>query len=95
MSRYVNRPDTEQRNEKVRAVLRNSLVPMAPTAIAKAISEEWCCYGGNPSGACSAPISAVLKRIGAVGVKGKWSLPDASRLAGKADDKGGSDADQA
>lgn len=69
------RPTAEERNEKVRAVLRNALQPMAPTAIAKAICEEWCCYGGVPGGANSAPISQVLKRIGAVGIKGKWVLP--------------------
>lgn len=74
MSRYANRPTTEQRNEKVRAVLRNALKPMAPTEIARAICEEWCCYGGKAYGAHSAAISPVLKRIGAVGVKGKWSL---------------------
>lgn len=65
----------EQRNEKVRAVLKKTLRPMSPTEIAREICERWCCYGGSPCGAHSAPISAVLKRIGAVGEKGKWSLP--------------------
>lgn len=65
----------KHRNEKVIAVLRESLRPLAPTEIARQICEEWCCYGGIPSGAHSAAISPVLKRIGAVGVKGKWSLP--------------------
>ncbi|MDQ1921674.1 hypothetical protein [Massilia pseudoviolaceinigra] len=75
MSRIASRPGAEERNEKVRAVLLASKAPMTPTAIAAAICEEWCCYNGRPAGACSAPISPVLKRIGAVGVKGKWSLP--------------------
>lgn len=70
-----NKVTAEQRNEKVRAVLRNSIHPLPPTAIARIICEEWCCYGGKAGGAHSAAISAVLKRIGAVGVKGKWSLP--------------------
>ena len=65
----------EERNNKVRAVLKDALRPMAPTEIARQICEEWCCYGGKASGAHSAAISPVLKRIGAVGGKGKWSLP--------------------
>ena len=70
------KPSAEERNEKVRAVLRSTLGPMTPTAIAAAIGEEWCCWNGKPSGAHSAPISPVLKRIGAVKVvHGKWSLP--------------------
>lgn len=77
MSRIASRPGAEERNEKVRAVLRESTHPMSPTQIAKAIAEEWCCYDGKSSGACSAPISAVLKRIGAVRIAaaGKWALP--------------------
>lgn len=71
----MSKVTAQQRDEKVRSVLREAIRPMSPTAIAQAISEEWCCYGGKPSGACSAPISTVLKRIGAVGGKGKWSLP--------------------
>lgn len=78
MTAAVIRPSAEQRNEKVRAVLRNALHPIAPTAIAAAISEEWCCYGGKPSGASSAASSPVLKRIGAVSVKGKWTLVGAA-----------------
>ncbi len=64
-----------ERDEKVRAVLRAAIGPMAPTAIAAQISESWCCWNGKPSGAHSAAISPILKRIGAVGAKGKWALP--------------------
>jgi len=71
----MNKFTAEHRNEKVREVLRESITPLAPTQIAQRICEEWCCYGGKASGAHSAAISPVLKRIGAVGVKGKWSLP--------------------
>ena len=71
--------DTEHRNAAVLRVLRAADGPMTPTQIAAQIAEGWCCYGGCPSGATSAPISAVLKRIGAVrGPKfGTWLPPAA------------------
>lgn len=71
--------DTQHRNAAVLRVLRAAAGPMTPTAIAAQIAEPWCCYGGRPSGATSAPISAVLKRIGAVrGPKfGTWTAPAA------------------
>ena len=77
MTAAVIRPNAEQRNEKVRAVLRNALRPMSPSQIAAAICEEWCCWDSKPAYAKSAAISPVLKRIGAVreiGGRGLWSL---------------------
>ena len=71
MTAAVIKPNAEQRNEKVRAVLRNALQPMAPSAIAAAIGEPWCCCGIY---GISAAISPVCKRIGAVRVKGGWTL---------------------
>jgi len=65
----------EERNSKVSTVLKEALRPMTPTDIARQICEDWCCFGGKASGAHSAAISPVLKRIGAVGIKGKWSMP--------------------
>lgn len=62
----------EERNEKVRAVLREALKPIGPSEIGKLIGEDWCCYGIY---GLSAPITPICRRIGAVGVKGKWSLP--------------------
>lgn len=61
-----------ERDAKVRAVLESATEPMGPSAIATRIGEPWCCYG---SFGCSAPITPICRRIGAVGVKGKWSLP--------------------
>lgn len=63
---------TEERNAKVRAVLEASNEPMGPSAIAEKIGESWCCYG---SYGVSAPITPICRRIGAIGVKGKWHLP--------------------
>ncbi len=67
--------DTQHRNAAVLRVLRAADGPMAPTDIARAIDEPWCC----PFGPTSAPISPVLKRIGAVkGPKfGTWLPPAA------------------
>jgi hypothetical protein len=65
---------TEHRNAAVLKVLQEADGPMTPTKIAKKINEPWCC----PWGPCSAPISPVLKRIGAVRVvhsAGKWIKP--------------------
>ncbi|RTL42962.1 MAG: hypothetical protein EKK53_11205 [Burkholderiales bacterium] len=69
--------DTQHRNAAVLRVLKAASGPLTPTQIAASISEPWCCYGGTPNGATSAPISAVLKRIGAVkGPKfGTWLAP--------------------
>jgi hypothetical protein len=66
----------QEREDQVRAVLKDAIHPMAPQQIARIICKEWCCYGGKASGATSAPVSVVLKRIGAVAVKrGLWILP--------------------
>lgn len=61
---------TEQRNEKVRAVLIAALKPLGPTEIARCIGEGWC-GGRYPQSNC---ITPVCRRIGAVAVKGKYSL---------------------
>ena len=62
----------EERNADVLAVLRAHPEGLTPTAIAQMINKPWCC----PFGACSAPVSPVLKRIGAVAVRrGVWTAP--------------------
>lgn len=68
----------EIRNEKVRAVLLAATEPIGPSEIGRRIGEPWCCYGIY---GLSAPITPICRRIGAVGIKGKWSLPkyDASK----------------
>lgn len=74
MTRITTRPGAQERNEKVRAVLRAALKPIGPTEIARSIGEPWCGSLGYPS---SAAITPILKRIGAVRVvaAGKWALP--------------------
>lgn len=65
---------TDQRNEKVRAVLASTQLALGPTEIARRIDEPWCKSEGYfQSGA----IVPVLRRIGAVGIKGKYTLPAA------------------
>lgn len=63
----------EHRNNKVKSVLAHALGPISPSDIARQINEEWC-HDGYPS---SAAIAPVLKRIGAVGNKGRWTLAGA------------------
>lgn len=67
-----------ERNKKVLAVLYAAKWPIGPTDIAREIREGWCCYDilRWHATACSAPITPILKRIGAVRHKGgKWSAP--------------------
>jgi hypothetical protein len=62
----------EERNEKVRAVLKAAIAPMTPSQIAEQIKEDWCWsrWGSN-----TAAISPICKRIGAVAVRrGQWVL---------------------
>lgn len=61
----------EHRNEKVRAVLAESLTPVGPSEIGRRIGEPWCCGSGY---GYSAPITPVCRRIGAINTKGKYSL---------------------
>ncbi len=68
---------SQERDEKVRAVLRIANEPLSPSEIARRIKEPWCCDGGF---GMSAPITPICKRIGAVGDKGKWSLAKPSVL---------------
>lgn len=66
----------EERNEKVRAVLRDALSPLGPTEIARRINEDWCVFPGIDRGyPQSAKITPICRRIGAIGVKGKYTLP--------------------
>lgn len=63
---------TEDRNAKVLAVLSASDKPIGPTEIARRINEPWCkCQGYFQSSV----IVPVLRRIGAVGAGGRYSLP--------------------
>lgn len=61
---------TEHRNAAVLRVLNEATGPLTPTQIASKIGEPWCRDG-------SAPISPVLKRIGAVKAEkfGQWLKP--------------------
>ncbi|MDB5937493.1 MAG: hypothetical protein JWQ01_4837 [Massilia sp.] len=74
----------EDRNAKVRAVLLAATEPLGPSRIGELINEKWSCYRVSSAisrqGAAigregkSAAITPICRRIGAVGVKGKWSL---------------------
>lgn len=67
----------EARNELVRAVLLAATEPLGPTEIARRINQPWCVIkdDGFPAFAMSAPITPILRRIGAIGIKGKYMLP--------------------
>jgi hypothetical protein len=61
-----------ERNAAVLAELQKAPNGLTPTEIAVRINQPWCC----PFGACSAPVSPVLKRIGAVKLRrGVWGAP--------------------
>lgn len=63
---------THERNADVLAELLNAPNGLTPTEIAQRIGKPWCC----PYGPCSAPVSPVLKRIGAVKIRrGVWGAP--------------------
>lgn len=61
-----------ERDEKVRAVLQASSVMLGPTEIARRVNEPWCVPNRYPS---SSAIVPVLRRIGAIAIKGKYRLP--------------------
>ena len=67
----------ESRNDLVRAVLLAATEPLGPTEIARRVDQPWCVIKGDgfPPFAQSAPITPILRRIGAVGFKGKYMLP--------------------
>lgn len=61
-----------RRNTVVREALRKLSIPIGPTELGRIIGESWCCYPhGNGN---SAAVVPVLRRIGAVGINGKYSL---------------------
>ena len=64
-----------EREAKVRAVLLTASEPLGPTAIARAIGEDWC--GGQPGAyPLSSTIVPVLRRISAQRVgTGQYTLP--------------------
>ena len=63
---------TAERNYAVLMELMRAPGGLTPTQIAQRIGQPWCCAHG----ACSAPISPVLKRIGAVKLRrGVWGAP--------------------
>ena len=65
----------DDRDNKVRAVLEATSVALGPTEIARRIGEEWCMPGGAE---CVCPMSSaivpVLRRIGATGERGKYTM---------------------
>lgn len=66
-------PTAAERNEKVRKVLASAVRPLSPSEIASKINEPWCCWARGAG--MSAPISPVLKRIGATAVRrGQWVM---------------------
>lgn len=77
--------DAEVRNEAVRAVLLAATGPLGPSHIGELVNEGWSCYSrGRTIGrdGKSAAITPICRRIGAVGIKGKWALasdPKASK----------------
>lgn len=63
---------SNERDEKVRAVLLAASEPIGPTEIARRIGEPWCCFGDYGT---SAPITPICRRIGAIRVgNGKYTL---------------------
>ena len=65
-----------EKNAKVLAVLQAEQKPIGPTEIARRINEPWCCNDGF---AMSAPITPVLRRIGAIRHKGGlYTKPEAA-----------------
>ena len=66
----------EQRNDQVRAILQAASKALGPTEIARRIDAEWCSlpYRGRRSPQ-SAPVVPVLRRIGALTLKGKYWMP--------------------
>lgn len=66
---------TAERNAKVLAVLAKSDKPIGPTEITQRIAEPWCKGGGYYQSSAIVPI---LRRIGAVGIGGRYSLPKAT-----------------
>ena len=66
---------SEERNKQVLAVLNAAgSKAMSPSEIAQKVNKPWCMYGAYPA---SAPVSAVLKRIGAIKVsRGWWIKPE-------------------
>lgn len=61
-----------ERDAAVLAVLQETTHGLSPSEIAQRINQPWCC----PFGACAAPVSPVLKRIGAIKLRrGVWVAP--------------------
>ena len=71
----------DDRDNKVRAVLEATSVPLGPTEIARRIGEAWCMLGGYPM---SSAIVPVLRRIGAIGERGKYTMRPNVELTGAA-----------
>jgi hypothetical protein len=71
------RTQADERNAKVRAVLLAATEPLGPSRIGELVNEKWSCFNTGPTTGkygLSAAITPICRRIGAVGVKGKWSL---------------------
>lgn len=65
-----------EKNAKVFAVLQAEQKPIGPTEIARRINEPWCVDDGF---AMSAPITPILRRIGAIRHKGGlYTKPEAA-----------------
>jgi len=66
----------EERKNKVRAVLLAATEPLGPSEIARRIGEPWCGMNGPFSYPSSAAIVPVLRRIDAVGLRGKYTYSE-------------------
>jgi hypothetical protein len=65
-------PGPEERNAKVRAVLLAATEPLGPSEIGARIGEPWSCW--DKWSGKSAAITPICRRIGAVGINGKYTL---------------------
>lgn len=71
---------TEDRNQAVLAVLRATDQALGPTEIAKRVNAQWCVHPIH--GPQSAPVTPVLRRIGALRVgQGRYLCPPEARHA--------------
>lgn len=65
-----------ERDAAVLAVLKEATQPLGPSEIGRRIGQPWCCYG---SWGASAPVTPVLRRVGAIRHRGgKYTAPEAA-----------------
>lgn len=62
-----------ERDAAVLAVLKRATEPLGPSEVGRRIGQPWCCYGAYGT---SAPVTPVLRRVGAVRHRGgKYTAP--------------------